>query len=298
MTFMDWHSVNFDWNHARSFLVTAKEGSLSAGARALGLTQPTLGRQVASLEEELGVALFERIGRGLSLTPTGLKLVEYVEAMSEAANQFSLAASGQSDSIEGNVVISASETTAAFGLPEILLPLRERYPGITLEIVASNETSDLKRREADIAIRGYRPHQPDLIAKRITDIEVGFYAAPSYMDAFDPSIYGMDFERVSFLGFNPAERMITELNKRGIPVTKKNFSIICDNHLVQWEMVKQGFGIGVMTAYMGDKEPLVTRVLTDMEPLIGEQWLVAHRELRSNRRIRAVYDYLADVLAR
>lgn len=295
---MDWRAINFDWNHARSFLVTAREGSLSAGARALGLTQPTLGRQVSALEEKLGVALFERVGRGLSLTPTGLKLVEHVEAMSEAANLFSLAASGQSDSIEGNVVISASETTAAYALPAILLPLRHQHPGISLEIVASNAASDLKRREADIAIRGFRPHQPDLIAKRIVDIEVGFYAAPDYAGASDLSLKNLDFDCVSFLGFDQTDTMINELNKRDIPVSRKNFPVVCENHLVQWEMVKQGFGIGVMPVAVGDNEPKVVRVMKDIDRLTGEQWLVAHRELRSSRRIRAVFDFLAQALAR
>ncbi len=100
---MDWRAVKFDWNRARAFLVTAEEGSLSAAARALGLAQPTLGRQVDALEEELGVVLFERVGRGLTLTPSGLELLEHVRGMGEAATRVSLAAAGQSESIEGKV---------------------------------------------------------------------------------------------------------------------------------------------------------------------------------------------------
>lgn len=295
---MDWKGVNFDWNHARAFLVTAQEGSLSAGARALALTQPTLGRQVAALEKELGVALFERHGRGLSLTPTGLKLVEHVKLMSEAANMFSLAASGQSDLIEGNVVISASETTAAFSLPKILLPFRQQYPGINLEIIASNATSDLRRREADIAIRGFRPLQPDLIVKRLTDIEAGFYATPEYISSLGESFGLMNLNHACFLGFDHGDEMINALNERKVPVTEGNFSIICENHLVQWEMVKSGFGIGVIPATIGDNEPLVQRVLLDMETIVGELWLVAHRELRSSRRIRVVFDFLSEALGR
>src|SRR6186713_1703226 len=105
---MDWRSVNFDWNRARAFLVTAEEGSLSAAARALGLAQPTLGRQVSALEEELGIALFERIGRGLRLTAGGLDLVEHVRTMADAANRLSLTASGRSQTIEGPITVTAS----------------------------------------------------------------------------------------------------------------------------------------------------------------------------------------------
>ena len=130
---MDWRSVKFDWNRARAFLVTAEEGSLSAAARAVGMTQPTLGRQVAALEDELGVALFERVGKGIELTPSGLELLEYVRAMGEAANNVSLAASGKSDSLEGNICISATEAVAAFVLPPIIHKLRQSAPGIDIE---------------------------------------------------------------------------------------------------------------------------------------------------------------------
>ncbi|MEO1276348.1 MAG: LysR family transcriptional regulator, partial [Pseudomonadota bacterium] len=106
---MNWQRVAFDWNQAKAFLATAETGSLSAAARALGLSQPTLSRQVAALEADLGVALFERIGRSLSLTGPGLELVEHVRAMGEAAGRVSLVAAGRSDAIEGRVSISASD---------------------------------------------------------------------------------------------------------------------------------------------------------------------------------------------
>jgi len=295
---MDWRNINFDWNHARAFLATAQEGSLSAAAKALGMTQPTLGRQVSALEKELGVTLFERYGRGLTLTPTGAKLLEHVKSMSDSANLFSLAASGQSDSIAGPVLISASETMAAYGLPLILKPLRQQHPGIVLEIVASNTASDLKRREADIAIRGFRPSQSDLVAKRITDIEAGFYASPEYLKTLNLQSTPPDFSSATFIGFNHSDEMIKVINERGVAVTHDNFPYLCENHLVQWEMVKHGYGIGVMPTHAGGLEPGVTRVLEHIDPLIGERWLVSHREMYNNRRIRVVFDFLANALSR
>jgi DNA-binding transcriptional LysR family regulator len=176
---MDWRSVDFDWNRARAFLVTAEEGSLSAAARALSMTQPTLGRQVTALETELGVVLFERGGRGLELTPSGLDLLEHVRAMGDAASSFSLTASGQSTSIEGSICITATEVMAAFVLPPILGRLRQLEPGIEIELIASNSTIDLKRREADIAVRIFRPTQSDLIARKVCDTGMRLYAAYS-----------------------------------------------------------------------------------------------------------------------
>src|SRR5512140_236967 len=179
---MDWRSVKFDWNRAKAFLVTAEEGSLSAAARALGVAQPTLGRQVDALEEELGVILFERVGRGFALTPSGHELLEHVRAMGDAANRVSLAAAGQSQSSEGTVCIAASETYAAMLLPPIVAKLRRTEPGLQIEIVASTKASDLRRREADIAIRNFQPSEPDLIAKKIRDVPARLYATPSYLE--------------------------------------------------------------------------------------------------------------------
>ena len=164
---MDWKTVKFDWNRARAFLITAKEGSLSAAARALGMAQPTLGRQVSALEDELGVILFQRTGRGLTLTQSGLELMDHVRAMGDAATRVSMAASGQSQSVAGTVSISASEVTAAFVLPGIVTRLRQAHPGITIEVIATNSLSDLRRREADIAVRSVQPTDPDLIARKL-----------------------------------------------------------------------------------------------------------------------------------
>lgn len=225
---MAWRSVKFDWNRARAFLITAEEGSLSAAARALGMTQPTLGRQVAALEKELGVALFERGARGLELTPSGLELLEHVRSMGDAANQLSLTASGQATAIEGNICITAADLTAAFALPPIIHKLRQREPGITVELIASNSASDLKRREADIAIRGFRPTQLDLIARKLGNIEAYLYAAPSYLDQLGQPTSPAMLSQADFVGFDGTDRLITALNQRGLTLTPSNFPVISE----------------------------------------------------------------------
>jgi len=294
---MDWRSITFDWNRARAFLVTAEEGSLSAAARALKMTQPTLGRQVTALEKELGITLFERVGRGLQLTQSGLDLVEHVRAMGDAANRLSLTASGQSTSIDGSICITATEVMAAFGLPPIIQELRRMEPGIEVEIIASNSTSDLKRREADIALRAFRPTQPDLIAKRLGDVRAHLYASPHYLQQLGNPSSPDDFENAEFVGFDRTDRLIAALNEGGFNLAPRNFPIITENHLVQWELVKQGVCIGVMLEEVGDAEPLVERVLPAIKPFVGELWLVAHRELKTSRRVRMVFDFLAAKLS-
>jgi DNA-binding transcriptional LysR family regulator len=290
---MDWRSVKFDWNRARAFLVTAEEGSLSAASRALDLTQPTIGRQVAALEAELGVALFERVGHGLVLTPSGLELVEHVRGMGEAASRVSLAATGKSQSIEGNVCISASEVDAAFRLPPIIAKLRHLEPGIDIEVVATNAESDLRRREADIAIRSYRPKQSHLIAKKIGDIGGGIFAAPAYLESIGNPQTAEQFSTADFIGFNRSGEFIEAMKFFGLTLTQKNFPLISENHLIQWEHVKRGLGIGVMSVDIGQLEAKVVRVLPELPALPVPVWLVAHRELHTSRRVRFVFDLLA-----
>jgi DNA-binding transcriptional LysR family regulator len=295
---MDWRSVNFDWNRARAFLVTAEEGSLSAAARALGMAQPTLGRQVAALEQELGVALFERVGRGLTLTPSGLELMDHVRAMGEAAARMSLSASGKAQAIEGTVSISASEVDAAFRLPLIIRKLREIAPGIDVEIVATNAESDLRRREADIAIRNYRPTQPNLVARKIRDIEGRIYATPGYLGSIGNPVSPQDYAQADFIGFNRSGELIAAMSRFGLTLTQQNFPVVSQSHLVQWSHVRQGLGIGVMAADIADAEPEVVAVLPDAAPIMVPVWLVTHREVHTSRRVRLVFDLMARELAR
>jgi len=295
---MDWKSVNFDWNRARAFLVTAEEGSLSAAARALGMAQPTLGRQVSALEQELGVALFERVGRGLTLTPSGLELMDHVRAMGEAAARMSLSASGKAQAIEGTVSISASEVDSAFRLAPIIGKLRELAPGIDVEIVATNSESDLRRREADIAIRNYRPTQPNLVARKIHDIEGRIYATPSYLESIGNPLTPEDFSEADYIGFNRSGEFIAAMTRFGLTLTQQNFPIVSESHLVQWSHVKQGLGIGIMAADIGDAEPSVVQVLPELDPIVVPVWLVTHREVHTSRRVRLVFDLMAEELAR
>jgi len=293
---MEWRSVNFDWNRARAFLVTAEEGSFSAAGRALGMSQPTIGRQVAALEQELDVVLFERVGHGLELTPTGLDLLEHVRAMGEAAVRASLTAAGQSLSLEGNVCISASQLTSLYSLPPIIADLRERHPGIEIEIVATNDTSDLGRREADIAIRAFRPTQPELVARKVKDGQARLYASPEYLAAIDNPTTPEELSQANFLGFDRGDAMLKWLNSLGLSLTQESFPVITENQLVQWELAKRGVGVAIMMEEIGDAEPLVTRALPELPPFPVPMWLTTHRELSTSRRLRVVFDLLFEGL--
>ena len=287
-----------DWNLARAFAATAETGSLSAAARRLGLTQPTLSRQVAALEAQLGVTLFERAGKRLVPTESGLGLMEHARLMDEAAAAMALAASGRSQAVEGLVTISASDAISAHVLPPVLHRIRKEAPLIRTEIVSSNALSDLRRREADIAIRHVRPEQPDLIGRLIYESTAHFYASRSWVAEHGHPRRAQDAAGLPFVGFDRSERFGDHLRGLGFSIDVHSFPVLSENSVVAWEMVRQGLGIGAMMREIGDKTPDVMRILDDIPPIGFPVWLVTHRELRTSRRIRIVFDILAGELGR
>ncbi|UWQ81313.1 LysR family transcriptional regulator [Leisingera sp. S132] len=286
-----------DWNHIRAFLATAETGSLSAAARKLGLTQPTLSRQVAALEADLGVLLFERLGRALALTDAGQELLAHSRKMGEAADGLSLAATGQAHSIEGTIRITASDIMSAHVLPAVLQQLRQRAPRLTIDVVAANDIRDLMRREADIAIRHVRPEQPELIARLVQEATGHFYAAKSYLDRRGRPQTLADLADHDFVSFGDASRMIEYLVPMGIPITPDNFRIGSNSGLVAWELVRQGFGVTPMSDEAAAAAPEVERLLPGSDAITFPVWLTTHRELHTSRRIRLVFDLLAEFFA-
>ena len=288
---------DLNWNHLRAFLTTADAGSLSAAASLLGQTQPTLSRQVAALEAELDMLLFERIGKQLELTQAGLELLEHLRPMQVAAEQVALTASGQSQSIAGQVKITASDVFSAHRLPDVVHALRHKAPDLQVEIIAANDIRDLMRREADIAIRHVQPEQPDLIARKLNDLPAHFYASQDYLAQHGTPMTLADMSRHDLISFGSAKRMIEALAPLGMSVTERNFPCGSESGLVGWELAKRGLGIIPMSTILGDKTPEMVRVLPDIEPFMIPIWLVTHRELHSSRSIRLVFDTLAEFLS-
>lgn len=291
---INWTAISFDWNQVRAFWATAEEGSFSAAARALGLTQPTLGRQVAALEEALGVTLFERAGRTLLLTQAGGELLEHTRAMGAAAHRISLAASGSVQAIEGKVRITAADVMCAHLLPPVVAEIRREAPGIEIDLVAANDIRDLLRREADIAIRHVRPDQPDLTARLVQEATARAWAATTYLDARGRPTTASELAGYDFISFGDAGRMVEFLAPLGFPVNEANFRAGSESGVVAWEMVRQGLGVAVMSDAIAASTTGVEEVLPGMEPVRYPVWLVTHRELHTSPRIRLVFDRLAD----
>ena len=294
---MNWQSVTFDWNQLRAFLATVEEGSLSAAARVLGLTQPTVGRQIAALEDDLGVILLERSSRAVTPTQSGLELLDHARAMGEAATRVSLAASGQSQDISGLVRITASDMMSAYALPGMLATLRDEAPGLQIDLVATNDIRDLLRREADIAVRHVRPEQPDLIARLVREETGHAWASKGYLERRGRPKSLADLAGHDFVGFGDTARMIEYLTPLGYPVAPENFRFGSESGVVAWQLARQGLGIAMMSDSIAEAWPDMERLLPDVDPVTFPVWLVTHRELHTSRRIRLVFDLLAKQLA-
>lgn len=288
---------NLDWNQLKAFLETAETGSLSAAARKLGLTQPTLSRQVAAIERRMGVTLFERVGKAMALTPTGLDLLEHARAMGAAAEALGLAASGRSQAVGGVVSVSATYGAAAYFLAPLVRKLREKEPTIAIEVIASDAISDLLRREADIAIRHAKPDQPDLIARFIREATANFYASEEWVRLHGHPRRAEEAAHLPFVGADRSGHFLAYLRQHGLPLSEANFSCYADHSMAQWSLVRHGMGIGAMVDEIARDTPGIVRVLDDVPPVRFPIWLVTHRELRTSRRIRVVFEALAQGLS-
>lgn len=287
----------FDWNQARAFLATAQEGSLSAAARSLGQTQPTLGRQVAALEEDLGVTLFERVGRALVLTETGHELLKHVKAMGEAADRLNIAASGKAEDIDGEVRISATDLVSVHILPAAIRKIQAAAPKLRVEIVAVNEISDLLRREADIAIRHLRPEQPDLVARLVSEETASLYASERYIERFGFPSDPRNLSTHRFVGHGQDAVLIERLFGMGLDLGPENFLLSSENGSVNWRLVELGFGITIISDTVAEMTPGVIRLFPEIEPVKFPVWLTTHREIHTSRKIRLVFDILGEVLS-
>jgi len=287
----------FDWNLIKSFLGVAESGSLSAAARALASSQPTVGRHIAELEQSLGITLFERTAHGMVLTDAGSQLLEDARRIANAAASFSLSATGRSQEIAGTVRVTASEIVSHFLLPPIVARLREAEPQLQIEIVSSNTVQNLLTRDADIAVRMVEPAQTELIARKVNDIALGVFAAPSYLKCHGEPKSPQELLDHTIIGLDRNDLLIREFAKMGQSVTRQAFAVRTDDQVLNWRLVEAGAGIGFGQLYVGKQSGKVVRILPDMQIGSLPMWVAAHRELRTSLRVRRAYDFIAGALA-
>ena len=285
-----------DWSHYRALEAVLSEGSLSAAARALGLTQPTVGRQIAELERQLGVVLFTRSPQGLHPTDTARDLRPHAQAMAAAAGALARAASGGAGEARGTVRITASEIVGAEVLPPILARLLRAHPGIVVEQVLSNQADDLLRGAADIAVRMVAPSQDALTARKIGVVKLGLYAHQSYLDHHPPPRTPEDMAGHAIVGFDHETPFLRELLSR-LPVSREQFAYRADSDLAQLAAIRAGVGVGFIQHTIARRDPGLVELLPGQLGFELGVWVAMHEDLRASRRMRLTFDALAEGLS-
>jgi len=282
-----------DWQLWRSFLAVLQTGSLSAAARRLHLTQPTLGRQVASLEQDLGVVLFTRSTEGLRPTEAAMELAPHAQAMAAAAAALLRAASGGKGELRGTIRLAASEFMGGVVLPPMLAHFRAAHPDVAIELSLSNQVENLLRRDADIAVRNTAPTQAALLVRRIGDAPVGLFAHRDYAAARGLPATLPDLAEHALIG--RPEHLALAGTVTGMAL---RFGFQCNSDLGLLAALRAGLGIGYCQTLIGRRDPELVAVLPDLVLAHIGIWLATHEDLRATRRIRALLDHLAGELTR
>lgn len=285
----------FDWTLLQSFLAVAETGSYSAAARASGRSQPTIGRHIEHLQSQLGATLFQRATSGYTLTQTGTALMDHARTMQQAAANISLITEGRAEDLRGTVRVTASEIVATYILPELFADLLAQEPELQIELVATNSAENLSLREADIAVRMVQPDQQDLIARKIGAIEIGLFAAQTYLDRAGTPQTPADISNHIVLGYDKSDLIIRGMAEFGMQAKRTDFAFRIDNQVAYLESIRAGIGIGASQRRIALKGGLV-EVLPDLVLPALPVWLAAHAELRTSARVRRVFDFLSDRL--
>ncbi len=288
--------MSLQLDHIRTFHAVAQHGSLLAASRHLGLTQPSVGRHIDLLEDTLGLRLFTRGREGMRLTPKGADLLSAAGDMMETATEFERVAAGLEEQIAGTVRISANEIFGSLLLPSLLWPFISDHPEIEVELDVSNQASNLLQRDADIAIRLFRPTQNDLVARKIADIPLGLFAHETYLERQGtPPTIG-DLKGHVLIGQDRATGLINAYAAAGVTLQPHDFGFRCDNDVAEINAVRAGIGIGPLHIGMASHWSNVRQVLADVPVPPLELWLACHADVRHNKRIRVVMDFLAEAL--
>lgn len=273
-----------------------REGSLSAAGRSLGMTQPSLGRHMRELEATLGAVLFSRSSQGLTPTELAHELVPHAQAMASAAAALQRTASAGREDIRGTVRISASEVIGAEVLPPILAAFRDRHPGIVVELVLSNQSADLLRRDADIAVRMVQPTQEALVARHVGRVELGLFAHRRYLDTHGHPASLADIGQHALIGFDTETLYIRRLRPQGLPYVREHFALRTDSDLAALAALRAGFGLGIAQVNLARRDPQLVRLLANELSLPLEAWVVMHEDLRQSLRVRRLFEHLAESL--
>lgn len=286
-----------DWSVIKDFLAVAETGSLSGAARHLRVSQPTLSRRIADLEEALGATLFLRTPKGLLLTETGEGILSDARAMEETALAIERRADAGREALDGAVRVSCTEGLGTQWLPTKLAHFHKSYPRLQIEILVDNRALNLVRREADIALRMFRPEQPDLVAKKIGSLTLGMYATAEYLAEHGTPRRISDLRSHFHVGFDEGMAGRDDIQQLERMFAKERIIHRSNSFVGQVRAAASGVGLAMVDCFLADAEPNLVRVMPDKLSHDMDVWLVTHAEIGRSARIRAVFDFVSESFA-
>lgn len=289
---------NINWSYWRTFLAVLETGSLSAAARHLSLTQPTVGRHIDNLEQALAEPLFVRSQDGLMPTPLALTLKPKAETMSMSAHALKRLAKTQGSRLKGTVRITASEIVGVEILPSILHQFRNEHPDVDLELVLNNAQDDLLNQDADIAVRMVRPQQKRLLAKKIGKVSIGLFAHRNYLNNRELPKGMVELADYHLIGIDRDIERWNKISIAGRSITANHLSFRCDSDIGQLAALRQGLGIGACQKKIAEKEDDLIAILPNQISFDLEMWVVMHEDLKTHGSYRAVFNHFVEQLTR
>jgi DNA-binding transcriptional LysR family regulator len=287
--------ANWDWY--RAFLGVMQTGSLSGAARALGLTQPTVGRHIDALEGALGLKLFIRTYDGYAPSEAARRLLPYAEALAASAAALTRVASSEGDGVRGTVRIAASDVVGVEVLPPILARLREAHPALTIELHLSDQLDDLLQREADIAVRMVRPSQQAVVARRVGIVQVGLFASPDYLARHGTPATVAELAGHSLVGPDGDTDWLRRLRQQFPMMARERLALRVDSNLAQLAAIRAGFGIGGCQVGLAARAPTLVRVLAADFEIKLDTWIAMHEDLRETPRCAVTFAALVEGMA-
>lgn len=291
--------MNTDWDGYRVLLRIAERGSFSRAANDLGISQPTASRRIEELERALGARLLVRRSRGVVPTPTGERVVAEARRMEHSAIAASRMASGEPGPARRRIRISATEGLGTLWLPHRVQALREADPTLVIELVVDNAAADLASRQADIAVRLFRPRQPDLVAHRVGSLGFGFFATPGYLaERGTPRRLG-DLARHDHVGLvdRPGVAVPSYLRWLRRLVPEERFVTAASSLLAMHELARAGLGLVLATSALLAGDGRLVRVLPRAKPPGMDIWLAVHGDVRRDPDVVCVLEKLAAIIA-
>jgi DNA-binding transcriptional LysR family regulator len=286
--------MNVDWDDYRFFLAVARQGTLSAAARELAVTQPTVGRRIAALERRLGAKLYVRKPDGFTLSDAGKQMLAHSEGIEREVLAAELRVSGRDVGLHGVVRITASEWLCTSAIAPMLQELLARHPRLEIEIVADQRHLNLARREADIALRPRRFEHAGIVQRKIAPIEFSLYAAPRYIATHGLPRAGDGAGHVLIGMVDGVGDVVREWLASALPNSAR--SVRTNGRDAMLSLVKAGVGIACLARVVGDELPGLERLPLTPPPPAPMLWLGMPRDLRSTPRVRAVADLVVDKL--